>query len=386
LNPAFLRSKENFKEISFKQDTYIMGSSQSISIEQENRPTMSSVLSTETVDWDLVCQILQDQPEQACLYAHGVEPSQLWVALTRSAPVEVVRLLVQAYEDALDQPSPTGETLLHLARNDEQTIDFLLQLRPTLAQVTDRKGRLPLHGCSNAAAAKRLIQAYPQGRYQRSHEFGSLPLHYAFKQEETSLDAQLLQVLVEQRRSILSRNQRGQSPLQLLAQRLEQDRDEELWKVLLEWVRMLEPKAPELHTLIEYGCCTSERLMDRALQDFSLQAYERDTQGRTPLHIAALGGCSSEALNSLLRANPKGPRMTDNEGRLPIDWAAESPHIPLQGLALLMKGEPRAIDTRDLRDGHYPFVSAALGDQASVNNTYFLLRAKPHVLSYFHLP
>jgi ankyrin repeat protein len=144
----------------------------------------------------------------------------------------------------------------------------------------------------------------------------------------------------------------------------------------------------ELHTLIEHACCHSQTLMDRALQDYADQASERDALGRTPLHIAAHIGscCSTEALESLIRANPKAPRMTDNEGRLPIDWAAESPHTPFKNLSLLIKGEPRAIDTRDLRDGHYPFVSAAISEHTSVNNTYYLLRAKPHVLSYFHTP
>jgi ankyrin repeat protein len=132
--------------------------------------------------------------------------------------------------------------------------------------------------------------------------------------------------------------------------------------------------------------------MDRALSADELQdtaqAETRDDLGRTPLHVAAsCGSCSFEALERLLQANPKAPRMTDNEGRLPIDWAAESPNTQLRNLSLLMKGEPRAIDTRDLRDGHYPFVSAALsGDQANINTTYYLLRAKPHVLKYFHLP
>jgi ankyrin repeat protein len=179
--------------------------------------------------------------------------------------------------------------------------------------------------------------------------------------------------------------------------------NDDLWKVLLEWTRVLkqpQQTTTELHTLIDYGCCNSLRLMDRALADLHIcaQAEQRDDLGRTPLHVAArCGSCSFEALERLLHANPKAPRMTDNEGRLPIDWAAESPNYntQLRNLSLLMKGEPRAIDTRDLRDGHYPFVSAALssstsssssGDQANINTTYYLLRAKPHVLSYFHLP
>ena len=51
----------------------------------------------------------------------------------------------------------------------------------------------------------------------------------------------------------------------------------------------------------------------------------------------------------------------------------------------LVKAEPRAIDTRDLRDKMFPFMTAAVGDKSNMNTVYRLLRSKPHVLSYFNL-
>jgi ankyrin repeat protein len=373
-----------------------MGGSQSTTNNEQPLPSLSSLLNSEDnaeVNWALVRQILQQEPEQACLYAHNVEASQLHVALTKGAPLDIVRLLVDADEDAL-LLSFHGATVLHVAQ-DGPVVQYLLQQSPSLAQQRDLQGCLPLHTCRNAQAAQQLIQAHPEGATQRSPRSGSLPLHHALLLEGAIIDSQLLQVLTPSRRpnhAILTRNKQGQMPLQLLVDRLDEDPiNDDLWKVLLEWTRLLKlPQQTELHTLIDYGCCNSERLMDRALVDLDamLQAEKRDNLGRTPLHVAASrGSCSFEALERLLQANPKAPRMTDNEGRLPIDWAAESPNTQLRNLSLLMKGEPRAIDTRDLRDGHYPFVSAALsGDQANINTTYYLLRAKPHVLKYFHLP
>ena len=38
--------------------------------------------------------------------------------------------------------------------------------------------------------------------------------------------------------------------------------------------------------------------------------------------------------------------MTDKEGRLPIDYAAEYGKTCIEGLAKLIQSEPRAVDTR----------------------------------------
>ena len=241
-----------------------------------------------------------------------------------------------------------------------------------------------------------------------------------------------------------------------------------LWKyVLLEWIRMIMTKQQqhgrtqlssstserhhdqqndhsyELHTLIELGCLMSRPLILQAVRhDLTHQTLLRNKQGKTPLHIAAAstqrviqredqfhshqqdqqvdddntfpisttpGATTIEdfLISTLIEQNPQAPRMTDFEGRLPIDYAAECGKTCIQGLARLIQSEPRAVDTRDLRDHNYPFISAALsnGDNVgssssptassssppsyttnSLSATYFLLRAKPHVLSYYHTP
>jgi hypothetical protein len=84
-------------------------------------------------------------------------------------------------------------------------------------------------------------------------------------------------------------------------------------------------------------------------------------------------------LDTLLQFHPSAARQTDQEGRLAIDIAAERGHSG-DVLERLVQAEPRAVDTRDLRDKMYPFLAAAL--HANVSTTYHLLRAKPHVLSY----
>jgi ankyrin repeat protein len=389
---------------------------QALSVLLRNDPNNNN-----TINWDQVRHSLREAPEQACLYAHHVEESQLFRALRFACPVDVAKLLIDIYDDALDHDF-RGQTVLDAAcqgGGDAEVIKLLLSKRQRLARALGPNGMLPLHRCRSVGGAKVLIRAYPEGAAKRSRACGSLPLHYALldslinSENNSEPNVELFLTLMEASTDklaasgLLCRNKKGQTPLSLLIRLLDESMQASLqndatdtrmaitnalWDFLLTTClpRLMKQNNTfmELHTLIEFACCHSKNLMDRALKHFEQQASQRDKEGRTPLHIAAHIGscCSSEALESLIRANPKAPRMTDNEGRLPIDWAAESPHTPVKNLSLLIKGEPRAVDTRDLRDGHYPFVSAAISEHTSINNTYFLLRAKPHVISYFHTP
>jgi len=234
-------------------------------------------------------------------------------------------------------------------------------------------------------------------------------------------------------KKILStRDKLGRTPLQLLLERLRRGMVDSIWEVLQEWIQhyLSRPSSPHLHVCIEIGGCQTLPMMQRALMDYGYLSSSStssstskhinsnsnddgrgdgeekeegkvsggrvrsdslhqcwDTLGRSPLHIAALNGqCDVDALRCLMDANPKAPRMTDHEGRLPIDIAAESPNTQPHCLALLIRGEPRAVNTRDLRNGCYPFLTSALSHHSSLNNTYYLLRSRPEVLSYYHTP
>ena len=125
-----------------------------------------------------------------------------------------------------------------------------------------------------------------------------------------------------------------------------------------------------------------------ALRTNPTHAIVRDALGRTPLMIAASSmrrSNSAQVVHELLNESSghgKAARITDKEGRLPIDAAGEMGHDE-RVRDLLAKAEPRAVDTRDLRDRMFPFMTAAAGEQSDVTAVHRLLRSTPHVMVYF---
>mmetsp|Transcript_61346 Transcript_61346/g.150160 ORF Transcript_61346/g.150160 Transcript_61346/m.150160 type:complete len:453 (+) Transcript_61346:304-1662(+) len=429
---------------------------------QQQRRTLSELLREDPVQWNEVRQSLRDCPEQACLYAHGLEDSQLFVAVSkRGCPLDIAQTILQEDEDALEyRNAETGQTVLHAAivtrataslpvaaeqqqqqqqqnngggvavddsasvvHNANEIVRLLLS-QPSgrmLAQTPNKDGIFPIHLCRSKDTVELLADADHPCVCRRSHRSGSLPLHHMIESNgpiDPDLCHYVVQKTLDLGRSnsnsnsscmsipplggILTRNRHGKTPLSLLVDHIDDDmikitNRKKMWSVLRETFLPIMmstatiTRGRALHTLIDYRCLHSERMMDMALKLYSHQTSFRDELGRTPLHVAVADTgscrCSYAALQSLIDANPKAPRMADKDGRLPIDWAAECPHVSTRNLALLMKGEPRAIDTRDLQTHRYPFVAAALKEHHnSINNTYVLLRSKPHVLSYFHTP
>lgn len=142
-----------------------------------------------------------------------------------------------------------------------------------------------------------------------------------------------------------------------------------------------------VHKVVELGLPSP--VVAHALRTNPTHATRRDSQGRTPLMIAASSirrSNSAEVVHALLNesghGSAKAARITDKEGRLPIDAAGEMGHDE-RVCTLLAKAEPRAVDTRDLRDRMFPFMTAAIGERSDLTAVYRLLRSTPHVMVYF---
>lgn len=134
----------------------------------------------------------------------------------------------------------------------------------------------------------------------------------------------------------------------------------------------------------------------------------RDSQGFLPLHHAiremvnndlrvVFGGNLSIANGSmykfLVSAFPEAAQYLDVNGRLPLTFLLHEKTVCLDDAETLMKAEPRALITRDIKTAYYPFMTAAGRERfktyyghrgkskEGLSLVYMLLRANPLAIS-----
>lgn len=145
----------------------------------------------------------------------------LHVATLKGAPCETIQHLIRARPQALSMPDQEGNLPVHHAAQYSTPIfKLLLAEHPQGAQVSNNKGRLPLHllctHCFDLHVApqelKDCYDAYPQA-IQSLDRYGRIPLHLAC-QAHPRWD--LLQVLMERYPEGLTvKDKSGQIPYQL---------------------------------------------------------------------------------------------------------------------------------------------------------------------------
>ena len=436
--------------------SYLVGETQ----EDDEEVSLLALLENDDQNMELVWNAIQlrlrSHPEEAAAYARSIDTSPLQRALQLAQrrrsrmPVNVAKLFLAAYEDAVYDTPASGETSLYMAvrgaafsveddsDSASEIVKLLLECHPEAASRCARDGRLllPIHHVRNdPEIATVLLQAYPLGSVAQDAE-GRIPLHHCCSgiharrpsqqtgdnEEEPDqgpheADAHLsptnpkvVAILIGAAKQqgvadggVLMRDQKDTTPLDLMCQEVSgaleekgESKGDDLTPCILDdsWESLtilVQEVAPEecrepfrmVHAVIALDC--PPVVIAHAVKLYPQQACERDSKGRTPLMVAALSSDRTHpsVICTLLKCHPESACMTDDDGRLPIDIIAEASQYDEELWEAIVKAEPRAVDTRDLRDKMFPFLTAAIGEKSNVNTVYCLLRAKPHVLSYF---
>jgi len=326
--------------------------------------------------------------------------------------LEIIKLLMQFNPEAASQSTSQSRLLpVHHVRGNPGIAEVLLSAYPQGALSQDAAGRLPLHHCCSGDHVRGI--ASQQHENDNNEEPGEEEEQEDAERDTNATSPRLalthpevvsgLIQAAEQHElkdgGVLMQDRESKTPLDLLCEEIcgelndnessdSSSRVARLWKSLVIMVHAV-PQEDEtfrmVHAVIALNC--SPAIVAHALTLYPEQAGQRDSKGCTPLMLAALSldTVHPAVICTLLQFYPEAACMTDVDGRLPIDIIAESSKYDEELWEALVKAEPRAVDTRDLRDKMFPFMTAAIGDKSNMNSVYRLLRAKPHVLSYFNL-
>jgi hypothetical protein len=358
---------------------------------------------------------------------------------------DIVQLLLQVHPGAARQADRTGKIPLHHAgRSDGTTVQRLVQAYPQGVTQSDHTGRLPLHYYCCAQWMEQEQDATSQQQQQQQQQQVALPdpqIAQLLLGQSITATSPTTTTTTTTSLALISDKQ-GVTPLDLFYQTLkshlllqtrpgttttttlssswDQDGDV-LWEILTLLVQStittcgsLEPEPfLMIHNLVSLQCPAI--VIREALRRFPQQAVQRDAQGRTPLllAVALLKNALTTTTNNktttttttttnlildqvdddertaviceLLRGKAAAAaRMTDVEGRLAIDLLSEQGVYNVQLFEAIVRAEPRAVDTRDLKNKQHPFLTAAMaGEKSNVASVYHLLRAQPHVIRYF---
>ena len=360
-----------------------------------------------------------------------------------TSSTDIIQLLLQTHPGAARQADRTGKLPLHHVRSDVPTAERLVQAYPKGVAQPDRQGRLPLHYYCASTSMMDIGDTNEEDNSRQPQEQEQQPLVLPDPQIARLLVQGQATTAAANNQSnqstslALLKDKTGLTPIDILFQTLkahllqqpppQPDHDRTLWEhrrevlwqiltVLVQSTTATTISAPHpfqmVHALVSLRC--PALVMKEALGRFPEQAVQRDAQGRTPLLLAVAmlnnGTTTTTTTNNtasastttttnsnnvvderpaviceLLRGNAAAAaRMTDAEGRLAIDSLAEQGVYDVNLFEAMVQAEPRAVDTRDLKNKQHPFLTAALaGEKSNVASVYHLLRAQPHVIRYF---
>jgi ankyrin repeat protein len=359
-------------------------------------------------EWEAVHERLASHPSEAHFRGQHYGQTALHCACLRYPPLRVVEALLEEAPEICERPNDKGETPLHLANYgngaSEEVQLALIKAAPSAITAVDQYGDSPLHLAATNGATFNVFRAM----VIVCPELVNLP------------------------------NQKRRTPFSLLSRAyldatcLEDLEDEEIaedWEIAMLFLRASFPNFPEGHAVA--GSPGAPRALLKTIIKFFPSHATTYHEGLTPLLLAACSPVHDEAaewsehedgyrehdddseaeeqyedttlvdetlllpyqhlkelqpstessvLKLIVEWNPDAAKMSDAQGRLPLTLALMHNKPWEKGVEALVLAAPRALETRDIQSGLYPFQVAAThcDDLATI---FHLLRSFPqHVM------
>lgn len=402
---------------------------------RQERSVLQLITAIKHLSWDDVEDRLRKHPNEAS-ETDKFNVTALFHAIRKrhcSVPIHIISALIEAHPQSLEiVDHQTGNNALHIAcmnsgedathDSNNEVVTMIIEANPNGTKHLSKEGKLPLHRAKNVDIASKLIQVYPQGLGIATKNYKYLPLHSACS--DNTVPPDVVKLLIEHGRDqeigkacgprndycggVLSEDIYGEIPLKILFKRilfgskstehgLLIDQHSPLWdklcivaKATFEALQCFpmgwqSKPTPLVHAIIE--CGGHPKIVQHALMLHPEEINFRDERGKTPLMIAAGKVNTLPEIFELLLSDASAAEMSDSDGRMPLHLAVASGRTLNNGVAMITKAAPLALQTCDRKTRMYPFMLASVPtygwDNTCIDTIYTLLRDAPNVMQSF---
>ncbi len=311
-------------------------------------------------DWTGLIAAFREKPQYASFKDtknhRGALP--LHRAILKLASLELIDVLIELYPDAVREGDENGLRPLHFAclynfcmekhfnaLRDERdktswgwVLKVLIEKYPQALQEPDNDGRLPLHLAASSAktspkALEMLLERYPDSISRRT-KLGKLPLHFAVEARAANYDA--VRILLDAYPSGAGESSERKNPLHFACG--EARADLRIIQALVQaYPSGVKEKSIESMLPLHLACANKQSIevVEFLLRVFPEAAEDRDRHSRLPLHHALEKSACDEVILLLLDEAPASVRSTGYYPHLPLCLAVEKNHSAAVIRALL---------------------------------------------------
>mmetsp|Transcript_11400 Transcript_11400/g.17133 ORF Transcript_11400/g.17133 Transcript_11400/m.17133 type:complete len:384 (-) Transcript_11400:176-1327(-) len=307
---------------------------------------------TAAQDWNAVLARIRTHSDEARWCTRFNVSFLHHVLLYFRPPLAIVLALIEVYPASLRKKGLGGVLPLHYAvsvhnEHSPDVVSAILDHYPIAATVKDSSGEIPLRW----ALAWRSF--WGEDPSLAGNGRGSQLLAKVLSRRNVDIVRMLLNAHPA---ASLENNRRGGGPWQIVAK---------LWHSNVDTLDMRE-------NLFEL---TEEILRARFIA--------RSGEGTTsqPLHaIVREKGCDAELRNNFIARYGNQARHHDFTGRFCLHLSIENGCTWENGVKQYYQAAPKAIETRDVRTHLFPFMLAAIGENAEVETIFHLLKEDPSLI------